>query len=380
MTLNIQCNSVHSGYDRQTCWVQARAGYVPDSQYSVLTAQKLRLTGSDIFYAIHSMYSEDGGQNWTELIEQKAFAPRYNDDGSYFYVSDFWPKWHAASNTMLGTGHAPLYQDDELCKSAWNRSPVYSTYNLDTHSWNQWEFASLPNEKLFKNCGAGSTQRVDLPNGDILLPVYGRDEKGGTELFGGTHFVVIVKFSFDGKTLTYKEHGNFMTVDVARGFVEPSLGLVDGKYFLTIRNDEKGYVACSDDGMNFSEPVPWAFDTGDEIGNYNTQQHWVTVANKLFLVYTRKGLNNDHIFRHRAPIVIARFDSEKLCLIRESEQVLVPERGARLGNFGVTEISDTEAWVVVSEWMQGIKGTEGDPAELEEHGSDNSIFIARING
>jgi len=117
--------------------------------------------------------------------------------------------------------------------------------------------------------------------------------------------------------------------------------------------------------------VPWNFDDGRDLGNYNTQQHWVTHSNGLFLVYTRRGANNDHVFRHRAPLFMAQVDPEKLCVIRETEQILVPERGARLGNFGVTDVSENETWVTVSEWMQ--------PHGVEKYGSDGSVFIARIH-
>lgn len=94
------------------------------------------------------------------------------------------------------------------------------------------------------------------------------------------------------------------------------------------------------------------WDDGADLGNYNTQQHWVTHSNGLFLVYTRKGAHNDHVFRHRAPLFIAQVDPEKLCVVRSTERVLVPERGARLGNFGVAEVSENETWVTVAEWMQ----------------------------
>ena len=378
MNIDIKYNTVQNGYDRKTCWVQTRAGYAPDSKKSVITTQKLRLSGSDIFYAIHSMHSKNGGGTWSELVEQEVFAPRYNDDGSYFYVSDFWPKWNAASNTMLGTGHAPLYKNDEICPASFARRPVFATYDLENDVWNDWKMMELPDEPLLFNCGSGSVQRLDLPNGVILLPVYCRDLRKSVKVFGGSFHVCVLRCSFDGLKLRYIERGNFMTVKAPRGLCEPSLSSVNGKYYLTIRNDEKGYVAVSDDGLNFSTPAPWLFDDGSEIGNYNTQQHWMRLVDKLFLVYTRKGLKNDHVFRHRAPLVISEFDPERLCLIRSTERIVVPERGARLGNFGVTEITDTEAWVVVSEWMQGPKGTNGDPRELEAYGSDNAIFIARM--
>jgi hypothetical protein len=59
-----------------------------------------------------------------------------------------------------------------------------------------------------------------------------------------------------------------------------------------------------------------------------------------------------------------------LCVLRETEQPLVPERGARLGNFGVTFVSPHETWVTVSEWMQ--------PRGCEKYGSDGSVYVAQI--
>jgi hypothetical protein len=83
------------------------------------------------------------------------------------------------------------------------------------------------------------------------------------------------------------------------------------------------------------------------------------------------------VFRHRAPLFIARVDCESLRVIRATEQVVVPERGARLGNFGVTRVSDDESWVVVTEWMQTWGPNYVMPVD-NKYGADNSIHIARI--
>ena len=40
---------------------------------------------------------------------------------------------------------------------------------------------------------------------------------------------------------------------------------------------------------------------------------------------------------------MARVDPEKLQIIRAREKVVVPERGAELGNFGCARISDDES-------------------------------------
>ncbi|MHC4883891.1 MAG: exo-alpha-sialidase [Planctomycetota bacterium] len=376
MNPTVELQTIQSGYDRETCWVQTRAGILPNRKKAVITTQKLRLSGSDIFYDIHSLVSNDQGKSWSSPQKQPAFAPRsFGEDGAYFYVSDFWPRFHNATGVLLGTGHTPLYKDDELLPYTYPRTPAYSTFDPTTNQWRPWYFLTLPDEPHFYNCGAGCTQRVDLPSGEILLPIYCVSGGDNRTPFTTRAGVTVARCAFDGEALTYLEHGDLLQLNVARGFVEPSLAMQGDRFFLTLRNDEKGYMAMSRDGLHFETPQPWRFDNGEEIGNYNTQQHWVNLGERLYLVYTRRGLGNNHVFRHRAPLVMAEVDVERGCLLRDTEQPVIPQRGARLGNFGITEVSDSEVWVVASEWMQGPKGTwEG----LEEHGSENAIFIARV--
>ena len=79
------------------------------------------------------------------------------------------------------------------------------------------------------------------------------------------------------------------------------------------------------------EPTPALGDDGAELGSYNTMEHWIAHEKGLFLVYTRRGANNDHIIRNRAPLFMAQVDPERLVVLRATEQALVPERGASLG-------------------------------------------------
>src|SRR6185436_12067028 len=102
------------------------------------------------------------------------------------------------------------------------------------------------------------------------------------------------------------------------------------RFYLTLRNDQRAYVTTSRDGLHFDAIRPWTFDDGSDLGSYNTQQHWLAHSDGLFLVYTRRGANNDHIIRSRAPLFIARVDPEKLCVIRSSERILIPERGGEM--------------------------------------------------
>jgi len=67
-------------------------------------------------------------------------------------------------------------------------------------------------------------------------------------------------------------------------------------------------VTSGTDGLHFDPPKPWKFDDGADLGSYNTQAHWAQHGDKLYLVYTRKGAKNDHVFRHRAPLFMAEVD------------------------------------------------------------------------
>ncbi len=385
----IELQKASSGFDGKFCWVHARAGIVPakhnangDTSIAVMTTQKLMLTGSDVFYALNQLTSSDDGVNWTKPQRLEPFArqtfegvasdvtgadiaPELLQAGDQTTVCDFVPKWHAQSERLLGIGHTVWYRNNKVMHRR-PRGIAYSVYDpaTKTPGWSTWKCIELPNEPRFKNAGSGSQQRWDLPNGDVLLPVYLKEAEAKQ------YATIVIRCQFDGTTLKYVKHGNSLSIPVKRGLYEPSLTKFGDEFFLTLRNDDHGHVARSKDGLHFETPIKWTFDDGQDLGNYNTQQHWISNRHGLYLVYTRKGADNDHVFRHRAPLFIAKVDPVKLQVIRETERVLAPERGARLGNFGITDVSPDEAWVTVTEWMQ--------PATAASHGSDNTIWVARV--
>ena len=373
----IEHTTATQGFDKKMCWVHARAGAMPgkDGPTVVMTTQKLQLSGSDIFYAIHSLHSKDLGATWTTPAEQSTFARvpfsfREKKDLE-MTVCDFWPKWHKASGKLLGTGHTVVYENNRVMHVRPRATP-YAVYDPDNNTWSEWKTIKLPDEPKFENAGAGCVQRTDLANGDILLPIYFK------ALEAPHYTVTVLRCRFDGEEITYLKHDSELSIPIKRGLYEPSVTQFSDRFFLTMRNDDHGYVSVSDDGLNYSEPKRWTFDDGSDLGNYNTQQHWVSHSDALFLVYTRRGASNDHVFRHRAPLFVARVDPDKLTIIRDSEQVLVPEKGARLGNFGVTEVSPNETWVTVTEWMQAPGPNYHDPTPLIERGADNRIWVAKL--
>jgi hypothetical protein len=366
-------------YDGKRCWCHPRAGIVPGAGKDklprvVMTMNTLDVSGSDVFKAVYGLHTDDLGETWTAPQELPNLAVRYeiiDDVKRPVAVSDFWPRWHAKSETLLGTGHTVVYTPNWKITHPRPRHTSFSTYDAATNQWAAWQKLEMPKGDKFHDSGAGCTQRVDLADGTILLPVYFRPPKQNSR-------VTIAHCSFEGEVLRLLEHGNELAInDETRGLHEPSLTRFHGEYFLTIRNDERGFVTRSKDGLHFEPIQPWKFDDDKDLGNYNTQQHWVTHSEGLFLVYTRRGADNDHVFRHRAPLFIAQVDPKRLYVIRKTERILVPERGARLGNFGVTDVTENETWVTVAEWMQ-TWGPDYILPVNNKYGSDGSVYAARI--
>lgn len=372
---SIQLDTIHSGYDGVHCWVHPRAGIVPGEAGAppsvVLTLQKLWLGGSDVFGPIHEMRTDNLGHTWSGPREHAATLGHRSEPHQVTVgACDFWPKWHAASGRLLGIGHTVRYRDNAVIRER-PRETVFAVYDPSAHTWTPWQILAMPPEARFYNAGAGCAQRVDLPNGDILLPFYFKS-------YGETDYrAAVARCSFDGAHLSVREIGSELAVRGGRGYYEPSLARVGDRFFLTLRNDHAGFVTTSRDGLNFEPPRRWNWDDGTDLGTYNTQTHWVTHDDALFLVYTRRGAGNDHVARHRAPLFIAQIDPEKLVVIRSTERILVPEHGARLGNSGVTEVSPTETWVTVAEWMQGLPPMRIIPPD-NPWGANNRIYAARL--
>jgi hypothetical protein len=358
-------------FDGKYSWAHPRAGAIPpnspgnasDKPLVVMTLQTILLNASDVFGRLNEMRTEDLGKNWSNPAPIAGFERRAFQEKDEIAVCDFTPMWHAASKKLLGTGQTVIYENNKV-KEIRPRDTAYSVYDAVKKTWSTWKSLKMPDDPKFASAGAGSVQRVDLPNGDILLPIYFKPMEA--KQFSTT----VVRCRFDGESLSYVEHGTELKLNVSRGLYEPSLTQFKGKFYLTLRNDLKGYVAVSDDGLKFGEPQIWKWDGSSELPTYNTQQHWVTHSDALFLVYTRKGANNDHVFRHRAPLFIAQVDPEKLCVIKSTERELMPNRGARLGNFAVTDVSPNETWVTDAEWMQ--------PKGVEKYGADGSVWVSKI--
>lgn len=370
---DIQLDVVVSGYDGTFCWFHPRAGSVPGAGEGgnpavIMTMQKWFTSASDYFSGLSVVRTDDLGKTWTAPAEQEALAWRDEPNGVIVGVCDFQPGWHAPTKRLLGIGHTVRYKNGKLHPEPRPRETGYAVCNPDTMAWTPWRALELPDEDRFFSAGSGCTQWLVEEDGSLLVPLYfkGKSDKKWKATYSST----VMRCTFDGETLKYVAHGEPITHDVPRGVYEPSLTKFQDRYYLTLRNDERGYVTVSDDGLNYESKKPWTFDDGEELGSYNTQQHWVTHSDGLFLAYTRKGANNDHIMRHRAPLFIAQVDPERLVVLRDTERILVPERGATLGNFAVVTVNENESWVTVGEGMSNAHKSGGD--------ADGSVFAARV--
>jgi hypothetical protein len=285
------------------------------------------------------------------------------DDGIEEGVCDVVPDHHASTGAVLAAGHNVFYKNNKLAPPSLPRHPVYAVRDK-AGKWSQprkldWDD---PRGAQIYTCGCG--QRVIREDGDVLIPIAFAGKPNGPRS------VATARCAFDGTTLSIREVGKELRNARGRGLLEPSMTALAGRCYLTIRaEDGRGYVATSDDGITWSEPAPWSWDdNGAALSMSTTQQHWLTHADGLFLVYTRKADDNAQVFRWRAPIFVAEVNRKTLKLIRASERIVFPiigdgvndpKRVARMGNFHTVNASPNESWVTTGEETPEI-GWRGD--------------------
>jgi hypothetical protein len=368
VTLDVVLKELHPDW----CWFHPRAAAIPGEGREgapavVLTLQR-HLVADDHYSGLYYMRSNDLGRNWTTPTLPPALDwQTETETGETLAVCDVTPLWHPPSGRLLAIGTRLRYSPAgaQLEDRPGSFACAYASYDPRSDAWTAWRTIELPSdgEKFYTAC-PGCVQWLVRADGTLLLPIYFRGRPSGP------YAATVLHCRYDGESIEYLRHGEELTLDVERGLCEPSLAAFRGKYYLTLRNDQRGYVAVSDDGLHYGEMRPWTFDDGTDLGSYNTQQHWLTGDGGLYLAYTRRGADNDHIARNRAPLFLARVDPDKLHVLRHTEQVLIPERGVMLGNFGAAAITPEESWVTDAEFVFGDAP--------HPRGADGSVFAARV--
>lgn len=353
------------------CWFHPRAAALPgagqNGQPAVVVTIQKHLVASDHFSGLCYMRSDDLGRTWTGPTEVPELAWRSGPKGETIGVCDVTPGWVAHSKKLLAIGIQLRYSAEgvELLDQPRSHAAAYAIYDPTTGAWAPWQTLAMPEETgKFYLVAPGCGQWLEKPDGTLLVPAYVRRPEGGR------YTTTILHCAFDGQKMTFLESGDEMTIPTGRGLYEPSLIWFDDQYYLTIRSDDAAYVTTSQDGLHYHPVRPWTFDDDRDLGSYNTQAHWLSHSEGLFLCYTRRGANNDHIVRNRAPIFIAQVDPVKLQVLRHTERSLLPERGAMLGNFGAASITPNESWVTDSEYIEGGKA--------HPRGADGTTWLGRV--
>jgi hypothetical protein len=339
-------------------WFHPRACMIPDSDGKpnvLMTLQEI--SGSDYFGQVHWSISRDSGQTWSQPKPIAALGrdpvPGRND-GLKAAVCDVTPQYHPQTGKVIALGHVVFYKGERFARSEQlARYPIYVTRSKDG-SWSDRKKLHWDDSRggfiYSNNCG----QRVVLTNGDVQMSfTFGPTSE--SRMVSGVHA------TFDGEQLQVRDVGPPLLNPKGRGLLEPSVTRFDGKFWITIRaEDNRGYVSVSNDGLNWEDKRAWSWDDGTLLEMSTTQQHWLTHSEGLFLVYTRKDESNANVIRWRAPLWVAQVDVANRCLIKATEQVVLPLVGdgiddpdhvALMGNFDVTNVSPEESWVTVGEWL-----------------------------
>ena len=375
--MKIDITRIPTDFRGERCYVHARGVLLP-SGFGLITTQKLELSGCDVFYGIEIMETRDGGKSFSSPRLSEGLVRRYLPDKTSVVMCDATPIYHKKTGKIILTGHVAYYgEDNAIYREPRARSTAYAIYDEKKGDFTSFKMIEIPPElsDTYFSGGAGCSQICECESGELLIPFYFRTRENAYNVNNPNFSAAVMRCSFDGEKIELIEVGNTISTEVPRGLCEPSITKFGDEYFLAIRNDVTGFITKGRDGIHFDAPTELCFDDGENLGNYNTQQHWLMGGGKLWLVYTRRAENNNHVFRHRAPLFIAELDPRTMRVTRSTEMIAVPERGARLGNFGCQSYSDECGYVFASEWMQGDFGLEG----CTNHGSDNSIFVTKVN-
>jgi len=369
VSYQVRVETVMTHDDGKFLWyhprVSAAASAEDKSPIIVMTLQK-HLQISDYYSGLYVMRRSgpDGSWDGPNAVPELDWRPQ--TDGTTISVADVTPGWHSQTRKLIALGCEVPYskKGEQLDNKRRQHQTVSAVFSPQTQKWTTWRRLEMPADAKFDFCRNACSQWLVRSNGLLLVPVYfGLNAKGPWS-------VTVLECEFDGERLNYLRHGDELSRNIERGLVEPSIARFGGRYYLTIRNDERGYVTTSEDGLHWQPLHPWKFDDGSDLGSYNTQQHWLAHSDGLFLVYTRRGANNNHIIRHRAPLFMAQVDPQTPCVIKSTEGIIIPEHGGELGNFGCASINSRESWVTVSE------GVWSD--EARARGAKGATFVALI--
>lgn len=352
MIEKIESHVIFNGRQHPPTWFHPKVTMIPGSPNPTALMTCQSISGSDYFGQVYFSLSTDLGKTWSAPEKIHSLGRRNLKSGLQEGVCDVVPEFHPPTGKVLAVGHNVYYKDGKLTMPDRMRFPVYVVRDEKGNWSDRWKMA-WDDPRASAMYTSGCSQRVLLPDGKLIFPLSfsvleRRDRSVGSVLC-----------EFTGSYLHVLKFGNVLSLAVKRGLLEPSLAFFENRYWMTIRaEDDHGYLSTSKDGLHWEPQRPWTWETGEPLTMSTTQQHWLIHSDALFLVYTRKAESNLNVMRWRAPLFVAQVNPEKQCLVRESEQVVLPLLGdgihdpknvALMGNFHTVNATENESWVTVGE-------------------------------
>jgi hypothetical protein len=378
--LKIETYDFWTGNESENYFQPAISVTAADEQL-IMTLQSFSGIG-DTYGPVEYSLSNDEGKSWSTPMPIPALAHRIINSQTTEGVADVRPFFHPATNTLLVIGCNSFYGvKGNLCNGQgdaveqYRQIPVYAIRDANGN----WSERGELNHPFFAECvnwRVACTQIVMLPNGKLLIPIY--------YLSGNNYSSCTLLADYDGKTITVETIGGSISSTAGRGILEPSVINFNGKFYLTLRaEDNCGYVSVSNNGLDWEPHTPWCWDSGEPLEMSTTQQHWLTLGDKLYLLYTRKSDDNQDVMRWRAPIFVAEVDPIKICLIKATEQVVLPLRRKAgipylLGNFHVTNFTANRALISDAPiWYKVTKGATPADDYISEY--ESIVTVAEVN-
>ncbi len=340
----------------------------------------------DTYGPVEYCVSKDQAKSWSQLEVIPALATTDLGGGFSEGVADARPFYHEQTDTTIIIGCTSLYGahgnvDNGLSESIENfrTVPVYSIRDSKGNFSCRKEL-SHPFFEDYKDWRVAATQISILPNGELIIPVYYLSDP-----IKPLASVITLKARYDGSDIVVEQVSKPFHSNVGRGIMEPSVINFDGLFYLTIRaEDGSGYVTTSTDGLNWQELSAWKFDDGQKLSTSTTQQHWVELDSKLYLVYTREDESNFDVMRWRAPLFIAEVDPKNKCIIKSSEQVALPlvrkhNIAYIMGNFHVSNTSKNSC--IISDapiWLEITKGAVAQDDRITDYESYVSLALVSV--
>ena len=78
--MRIDLQQIKTNFKGDYCFTHARSAVCPNGR-AIITTQPLLLKGSDVFFGMHNIISDDAGKSWGPIVPSKTITRRQWGDG-----------------------------------------------------------------------------------------------------------------------------------------------------------------------------------------------------------------------------------------------------------------------------------------------------------